>query len=148
MLFRSYDLANLTTAYQTEKDPEKRAAIENKITGIKAGLSALDYTHGGTNTFKTGVELRNYANQSQKALDKYVAGLDFLGKQPSALAKNEEYQRLLAARNEAVAAHRQYIANNSDLLGEQTPPPAVGAPTGAPIASQANDILKQYGINP
>lgn len=104
----------------------------SKADAAKQVLSA-GRPYGAGNTFKTGVELRALVDDSQKRLDDYVKNLGFRAKQPNFLAADETYKQLLAARNDAAAAHKQYIAANSSYLGGQgtvTPPPAGGVSSG------------------
>ena len=104
----------------------------SKADAAKQVLSA-GRPYGAGNTFKTGVELRALVDDSQKRLDDYVKNLGFRAKQPNFLAADVTYKQLLAARNDAAAAHKQYITENSSYLGGQgtvTPPPAGGVSSG------------------
>jgi hypothetical protein len=107
-----------------------------QVGASKYAVDARNAAYGGRgagSTFKTGVELRGLANAAQKRLDAHIKSLGFKAKQPSYLATDETYNKLLADRDEAVAAHKQYIAENSNYLGGQgtvTPPPAGGVSSG------------------
>lgn len=90
------------------------AGDTKRAEAFKQVLDAGHSIGSGTSAFKEGVELRNSADRARKMLNDYTAKLRFGAGSQEALAKDKEYQKLLASYVAADEAHKNYIAANSN----------------------------------